>query len=206
MATKLENTELDIAHFLQLQPYIKGAECWSQNTIRDLLRRGMLQVSTAFEHAVADTIGCEVISTDEADLSNGGDCKLATVRTSSYGRRYSGPVASIYNKTGTLYVQLFERIQYRFYYFAIPHEAYQDIPKSSNIEIAFERNGDPRRINNSQINWWDYEQPGFIEMCSVVVGDHFCNNNYLDRKHTMQEYRKLYERQARRPVFEKLFE
>lgn len=206
MATKLENNDLEIAHFLQLQPYIKGAECWNQNTVKDLLRKGMVQVSTAFEYAVADTVGCEVISTDEADLSNGGDCKLSTVRTSSYGRNYSAPVKSIYNKTGTLYVQVFERIQHRFYYFAIPWEAYQDVPKSSNIEIPFDQDGTPRRNNNSQTNWWDYEYPGFVEMCSVVVSDQYYNDVYLDETHVSQEYRKLAEREARRPVFADLFE
>lgn len=206
MATKLENNGLEAAHFKQFSPYLKDSPFLNESTINFLLAKGCLQVSTLFEYAVADTIGCEVVSQDSNDLSNGGDAKLSSVRTSSYGTSYSAPVTGIYNKIGTLYVQVFERKQHKFYYFAIPHESYCRVPKSSNIEIPFESDGTPRRRNNSAINWWKFEQPGFIEMCAIPGGweddfeDYDANEELIQ-----QQYQKTIERNKRSAVISDLF-
>ena len=74
-------------------------------------------------------------------------------------------VTGIYNKTGDLLVQVYERKQEKFYYFRIPYDSYCNIPKSSNIEIPFELNGSPRRHNKKQNNPWDYECDSFLDMC-----------------------------------------
>jgi hypothetical protein len=129
---------------------------------------GIIEVSSAFERAIAEFTGTDVVSLDHADLSCGSDAKLATVRTCSYGKSYSAPVSGIHNKTGDLLVQVYERKQENFYWFRIPHEAYCEIPKTSNIEIPFDLSGKPRRKNTKTFNPWYHECDSFEEMCSTT--------------------------------------
>jgi hypothetical protein len=157
MATKMEHLELEVNHFNHFMEHLPGIDGCCRKTIDVLLNMGILQVSTAFEHALANTMGLEVVSHDSNDLSNGADAKLSSVRTSSNGRRYSAPVTNIKGKTGNLLVQVFERKLNKFYNFVIPHESYKHIPPTSNIEIPFELDGTPRRDNKCSTNWWDYE-------------------------------------------------
>lgn len=164
MATKVQHNELEKNHFKALKPYLQTNTPWCERTLEELLDRGFIQVSTIAEHAVAAVQGCRVVGEDAYDLEYGGDVKLSTVRTSSYGQAYSAPVTNIYGKTGWLYVQVYERKQDRFYWFAIPREAYSHIPKTSNIEIPFEMDGTPKRVNRCSVNWWDYELSTFEEM------------------------------------------
>lgn len=167
MATKLENLQLEIAHFENFVKHIPGSNEWDEDTLNDFLSLGLLQVSTAFEQAVAACGGNTVISEDHADISNGIDCKMVTARTHRTGQSYDAPVCEIYGKTGGLAVQVYERKQNRFFYFAIPRAAYEHIPKSSNIEIPFELNGNPRRNPKGRVkvNWWIYEVKTFEKMC-----------------------------------------
>lgn len=171
MATKIEFLHLEIKHFLNFADKMPDAATWCKDTLESLLNQGFIQVSTVFEHAIAHVGGHKVISLDAADIDDGtpggSDAKLATVRTSSYGKRYGAPVTSVSGKTGTLRVQVYERKQDKFYYFLIPNEAYKHIPKTSNIEIPFELDGTPRRQPRGRYiqNWWDYEVDTFEEMC-----------------------------------------
>ena len=168
MATKLENTVLESAHFMNFVDRIPGIEYCCRSTVQHLLDMGLIQVSTAFEHAIAETSGLEVISTNCADLCDGSDAKLSTVRTSGYGQRYSANVSNVHGKTGKLRVQVYERKLDTFYYFAIPARAYGHVRKTSNIEIPFELDGTPRRVplRTPMVNWWDFEVNGFDEMSS----------------------------------------
>ena len=169
MATKIENLDLEIAHFDHFKDRIPGYNACCEQTVRNLLELGIIQVSTAFEQALAQAGGHKVVSLDKGDLYREGaysDAKLSTVRTSGYGKRYSAPVTNIFNKTGTLRVQVYERKQGRFYYFAIPRRAYIEIPKTSNLEIPFELDGTPRRkpARKVYVNWWRYEVKTWLEM------------------------------------------
>ena len=173
MATKMEHLHLEIAHYEHFRNYLPGAEFWNQRTVRQLLALGGIQVSTLFEQALAAVGGHEVVSLDKGDLYCQGhysDAKLSSVRTTSYGKVYSAPVTNIFNKTGTLRVQVYERKKNKFYYFAIPRRAYSHIPKSSNIEIRFEPDGTPRRRNKSAVNWWNYEVKTWAEMAVKYCG------------------------------------
>lgn len=200
MATKMEHLHLEIAHYEHFRNYLPGAEFWSQHTVRQLLALGGIQVSTLFEQALAAVGGHEVVSLDKGDLYFQGhysDAKLSTVRTSNYGRAYSAPVTNIFNKTGTLRVQVYERKKNKFYYFAIPRRAYIEIPKSSNIEIPFELDGTPRRVpvRKVNVNWWNYEVKTWAEMavkyCSKVAtvdsfsGFHYTNET-VKKEHKMR--------------------
>lgn len=166
MATKLENLYLEIAHFNSFKHYLPNFSKLNQNTVQMLLEMGIVEVSSAFEQAIANFSGTEVLSLDSADLSCGSDAKLATVRTCNYGSSYSAPVTGIHNKTGDLLVQVYERKQDKFYWFRLPYETYSHIPKTSNIEIPFKLDGTPRRKNKKQFNPWDHECVSFEEMCN----------------------------------------
>jgi hypothetical protein len=168
MATKLENLALEVAHFNNFKQFIPKFDLMCKETIELLSEVGLLQVSTGFEYAIATVGGFTVISTNEADISDGSDAKLSSVRTSGYGRSYTAPVTNLYNKTGALRVQVYERKQDKFYYFVIPHAAYQHIPRKSNIEIPFEMNGTPRKRSSRPVyrNWWNYEVESFDLLCA----------------------------------------
>lgn len=181
MATLLENLDLEVAHFNNFKAHIPGFDNLCQRTVTHLLEMGLIQVSTAGEHAVAACSGSTVTSTFAADISDGSDVKLSTVRTSGYGKRYSSQVCNVAGKTGFLRVQVFERKQNKFYYFVIPHSAYKHIPKTSNIEISFLLDGSPRRVpaRTVQENWWNYEVDSFIDM---AVGKHRLAINPISTK------------------------
>jgi len=166
MATKLENLPLEIAHFQAFRKYIPKNETLCVDSVKTLLEMGALQISTLFEHALANYCGTEVTSTDEADLSCGADAKLTTVRTYRYGKSYGAPVTGVYTKTGDLLVQCYERKQNKFYYFRIPRVAYCHIPKTSNIEIPFYLDGTPKRENACAVNWYQFECASFEDMCN----------------------------------------
>lgn len=168
MATKIQNINLETSHFNNFKSYLPGINNCCEFTIDWLLQKGFLQVSTIFEHALAEVGGHTVISTDCADISDGSDAKLVTVRNCNSGKTYSAPVSGIYNKTGSLRVQVYERKQDKFYYFAIPNAAYKTIPKTSNIEIPFELDGTPKRINNCNVNWWNYETKDWRSMAQAI--------------------------------------
>jgi hypothetical protein len=163
MSTKLENLELEIAHFNNFKQYVPNFKDMDIKTVELLLKMGGLQISTLWEQALANIIGCTVVSKDANDLSNGGDGKLSSVRTYNYQRSYGAPVTNISGKTGILYIQVYERKQHKFYYFAIPDYAYSHISKSSNIDIPFELDGTPRRRNNCNTNWWEYEVKDLLD-------------------------------------------
>ena len=163
MSTKLENLALDIAHFNNFKSYVPGYNKMDLVTLESLLNLGGLQISTLWEQALANILGCKVVSEDAFDLSNGGDGKISSVRTYGYGKSYGSPITNVSGKTGTLYAQVYERKQHKFYYFAIPYDAYCHISKSSNIEIPFGFDGVPRRRNSCNVNWWNFEVKDLLD-------------------------------------------
>lgn len=169
MATQLANLSLELAHFNHFKQYIRVLEGSCAFTLERLLQAGLVSVSTAFECALADLGGHTVIGTDAADLSDGSDAKLSTVRHTKRGRDYRAPIGGIAGKTGLLRVQVYERIHQKFYYFKIPYQAYCAIPRSSNIEIPFNLDGTPRRDSKGvrkYDNWWIYEVPSFQDLAA----------------------------------------
>jgi hypothetical protein len=193
MSTKLENLELEIAHFNNFKQYVPNFKDMDIKTVELLLKMGGLQISTLWEQALSTIIGCTVVSLDANDLSDGGDGKIISVRTSGYGRSYSAPVTNTSGKTGTLYVQAYERKQHNFYYFAIPFDAYSHIAKSSNIEIPFDLDGTPRRRNSCNVNWWRFELKNLLDFKNYQPepkqpGRKTINaNNFFDALFTISE-------------------
>jgi hypothetical protein len=166
MATKVEHIILESKHALNIinhVPEVIAGMC--PETVQKLINRGLMQVSTIFEHATAHIRNTTVVGEDQMDLGDGAECKLTSVRTSSYGTSYSAPVRSISGKTGDLLVQVYERKLDKFYYFVFPYSTYCHIKKSSNIEIPFNLDGTPRPATHRGTNtWWKYQVESFNDL------------------------------------------
>ena len=165
MATLSQHIDLEKKHFEKFKIWIPGIDNLCSKTLDQLLDNGIIQISTAFEHAIANAGKLQVESIHGADFSDGSDAKLSTARYCWNGKRYSAPV-KMKNKTGWLRIQVYERNYDNFYYFKIPFESYKEVKPTSNIEIPFEIDGTPKRQKHPQAiyHWWRYEVKDFLEM------------------------------------------
>jgi len=170
MATQLQHLNTEKKHFENIVPYLyPDINKRDKKLLGRLLDDGIIEVSTALEKAQSKIGSHTHVSQPQGDLFRNGeysDSKLSTVRTSTYGTSYSAPVTNLANKTGALRVQMYERKKDKFFYFVIPHRAYKNIPRSSNIEIPFLLDGTPRRrpYRPVNVNWWEFEVPDFETM------------------------------------------
>ncbi len=132
-----------------------------KNKLSDEMK--LLSTGSLLEQAISTRKKLTRHNTIGKDFVDGSDAKSASVRWSSNNTHYGAPIHDIYNKKGLLRCVIYERLHDKFYYFLIPHEAYKNIPKSSNIEIPFNLDGTPKmdakRIRN--INWWQFEVSDF---------------------------------------------
>ena len=160
MATKASSVDLEIAHFNNIKVRLPNSESWCWETVEALLNMGLIQVSTAVEHAVAYAGGTEVVSEDKHDLANGDEVKAASARLRGYGKSYDAHISNTKGKTGNLRIQVYERITNKFYYFVIPHSQYS---KVTYLEIPFHLNGTPKYNNH----WWKWEIESFEKMSKV---------------------------------------
>jgi len=155
--------ELDIAKFDLLWPLaypLHSKIPFLSALIRNFVKDEVISTAHLWEKAISVQLNLIRESKIDKDFQTGEDCKLVSVRTSSYGGSYSAPITGINRKTGNLIVACYERKKKKWYFFKIPHEAYKDIPKTSNIEIPFEMDGTPRRTPlgaRVYANWWDFE-------------------------------------------------
>ena len=160
MATKLSSIQLEIAHFNNIKPHLPDSENWCWKTVEALLNKGLIQVSTAVEHAIAHKAGTTVVSEDKNDLANGDEVKTSSVRLRASGRSYDAYISNTKGKEANLRVQVYERLTNKFYYFVIPHSKYS---KVTYLEIPFHRDGTPKYNNH----WWTWEVDTFEEMSTV---------------------------------------
>jgi hypothetical protein len=157
MSTKLSTLGIEKAHFNNVLSNLPNSSNWCGCTINNLLNMGLIQVSTAVEHAIANVGGHTVVSENEFDLSDGSEVKSTTARHRDHNTAYDACVSNIKGKTGTLRVQIYERIQDKFYYFVIPHENYKQV---KYLEIPFTLEGDPKTKNK----WWNYQVCSFEQL------------------------------------------
>ena len=139
MATTMSQLHLEKAHFENFKQHLPGYKTMCEKTLANLMKLGVLEVSTAFERAISKVGKIKVISEDHADFDDDSDAKLTSVRTFNYGKSYSSQVSGLKNKIGTLRVQCYERKTGEFYYFKIPGHAYdwQRNLKKPALEIPF---------------------------------------------------------------------
>jgi hypothetical protein len=160
MATKASSIDLEIAHFNNIKNKLPNSDLWNWETVDILLNMGIIQVSTAIEHAVAYAGGTTVVSEDKYDLANGDEVKAASARLRGYGKSYDAYISNTKGKNGNLRVQIYERITNKFYYFVIPHSQYSRV---TYLEIPFHLNGNPKYSNH----WWEWEVESFEKMSKV---------------------------------------
>lgn len=163
MATLDIHLDLELAHFENFKKYIPGYAEWCPETVSQMLKLGIIQVSTAFEHALAKIGKFKVVSEAGRDGSDGSDAKLSSVRLRAYGNAYSAYISNTKGKTGKLRVQVYERIHNKFYYFVIPHSLYQTV---KYLEIPFTLSGMPARVSNrcGKNKWWKCEVDTFNDL------------------------------------------
>lgn len=159
MATKPQSIWTESAHFNNFRQHLPAFEGMCYETIDHLLEMGVLQVSTAFEHALANLGKCEVINANHCDLSNGGEAKLTT--TQFHRGKVDAHVHNITGKTGQLLVQIYEQFTDKFYYFSIPYAAYAGLKV---LEIPFTFDGEPKR----NTKWYRYEVDSFDALATSL--------------------------------------
>lgn len=160
MATKASSADLEIAHFNNIKAHLPNSDSWCWDTVEALLNMGLIQVSTAVEHAIAHVGNTTVVSEDKHDLANGDEVKASSVRLRGYGKSYDAHISNTKGKTGNLRVQVYERLTNKFYYFVIPHSKYSTV---TYLEIPFQLDGTPKYNNH----WWDWEVDSFEEMSTI---------------------------------------
>jgi hypothetical protein len=157
MATLDSHLELEIIHFENFKEYIPGYNELCSKTVHQLLHMGAIQVSTAFEKALANVGGFTALSESGRDGNDDSDAKLVSVRYHHSNTLYDGYVSNTAGKIGKLRVQLYERNHSKFYYFIIPKVAHSTV---KYLEIPFDLLGNPKRKNR----WWNYEVNSFEEL------------------------------------------
>ena len=157
--------ELDLAKFEFLWPLAYPELAKNQtatNLMQKLVGDDIIQFGQLFEKALEKQLKLIRESTAHKDFKEGEDAKCVVARTHSSGAAYGANVPKTHSKIGPLLISLYERKQKKWYFFRIPNYAYCHISKSSNIEIPFELNGDPRKTNH----WWQWECSKFENMAT----------------------------------------
>jgi hypothetical protein len=132
----------------------------------------LLSTGSLLEQAISSRKNLTRHATIGKDFVDGSDAKSASVRWASNGTTYGAPIHDIFNKKGLLRCVIYERLHDKFYFFLIPHKAYENISKTSNIEIPFNLDGTPRKnAKVRNVDWWQFEVTGFDGILSDVAND-----------------------------------
>jgi hypothetical protein len=134
-----------------------------------LLLKGEIQISTMVENVMAFNSGGLYVkdSGDGKDFSDDSDAKTCTVinnGSEKNGARFTGRVAGIGAKEGTLRVLCYNRFLDKFYFFKIPYDAYKHLThaKYGSIDIGF--NIHTKEISDTG-KWYQYRVSSFDELC-----------------------------------------
>ena len=168
MADYISNIDLLLKHFdyLYFLAYPNDTQdhfLWTREKAKD----GVISISSLLELAICIQGKIDRDNSVGKDFIDHSDAKSVSVRTSSYGKRYSAPVTNIHRKKGLLRVCVYERKKDKFYHFVIPYLMYKNVPKTSNIEIPFELDGTPKIKNKAKVNWWEFKVNSFQDLCVV---------------------------------------
>ena len=156
MATKPQAIQSEVAHFTNFSKYLPHDNKVCKKTVMSYLYAGLIQVSTALEHAISYVAGNTVVNEDTHDISDGSEVKLCTSR---YHPELTANVSNMSGKKGKLRVHVYEQYTGKFYYFVIPPRAHK---KVKHLEIPFNLDGTPKRTNH----WWAYEVETFVELAT----------------------------------------
>jgi hypothetical protein len=144
---------------------------------------GILPQDRLLEVAISVKKNLARYNTEGQDFVDGSDAKTSSVRWSSNRKSYSAPITNVHKKIGLLRCVVYERMLDKFYYFLIPHDAYQHITSTSNIDIPFDVNTHlPRRdVKYRIVNWWDFEVENFDSILADTAAPVIFSEKYQSK-------------------------
>lgn len=164
MSTRTDQKTYDLEYFNFLFDYAyQDAPPGIKEWIRDnMIPNGDIAIESLLETAIAYTNNIKKYSTIGADFLNedgtpGGDAKKATAFKNPNRPRLEARVTDFHNKTGDLYICIYESVLSKFYFFNVPHDFYKD---RKNLTFYFDEDGTPRRNRlriDSPLNLWKYQ-------------------------------------------------
>ena len=113
----------------------------------NMIPNGDIAIESLLETAIAKQTGLTKYSSIGYDFLNkdgspGGDAKKATVFENPNRPRREAKVTDFHNKTGDLYICVYEPLTDKLYYFRVPHWYYRT---RTVMSVYFELDGSPRR-------------------------------------------------------------
>ena len=145
--------------------------------IANKIQLNYLPYEDLFELAIASVNKNTSISLGKGqDFDDGFDAKVCIARTHNYGKNYGGTVRCKTKKACR--VLLYENINDKFYFFAIPTEDYKEVSlpfkRPSKADSYIIKSGlefippvKPKLDNK----WWQFQVDTFEEMCKVTMED-----------------------------------
>jgi hypothetical protein len=143
---------------------------------RELVEHGDLQIETMLENALVQASGGAYIrtATVSEDFSDGGDGKKAVslFRNNDIARDHwmnTFAISNVKNKTGLLRACCYSKQQKKFYFFAIPHNAYYGMKK---IDIMLDNSTgycEPQGIPKGK--WSRYMVPSFERLATITEAE-----------------------------------
>lgn len=175
MSTRTDQKTYDDKYFPVLFDHAyknapKNVKNW---ILKNMIPMGDIAIESMLETAIAVENNITKYSTEGADFLNedgsaGGDAKKASAFLNPNRPRREAHIKGIKNKTGDLYICVYEPLLEKFYYFNIPHSFYS---KRKTLAIYFELNGTPRTERmrwDSPENLWKYHCPeGIVGMVNA---------------------------------------
>jgi hypothetical protein len=164
MSTRTDQLSYDEKYFDVLfdHAYKNAPESVKTWIMENMIPKGDIAIESLLETAIAEENGLTKYSTEGADFLNadgsvGGDAKKASACRNRFRPRYEAHVTNFQNKTGDLYVCIYEPVLSKFYYFSIPPSFYSN---RKVLVFYFELDGTPRKVRmraDSPVNLWKYE-------------------------------------------------
>jgi len=172
MATKDSTVGTEIKIFDFLWPKSEWYQKYGHQYYKyhkELLLSGEIQISTMVENVMAFNSDGLFIknSIDGMDFSDESDAKCCTVinnGSKKAGPKYTGRIAGIGAKIGTLRILCYNKFLDKFYYFKIPHSAYKHLTHATYGSIDIQFKIDTKELSPNT-KWAEYEVSSFEELC-----------------------------------------
>jgi hypothetical protein len=170
MSTRTDLLTYDEKYFDVLfdHAYKNAPKLVKQWIMENMIPMGDVAIESLLETAIATENNITKFSTVGADFLNedgsvGGDAKKATAFINPNRPRCEAHIKGFQNKTGDLYICVYEPLLEKFYYFNVPNSFYYN---RKTLAIYFELDGTPRKTRmrwDSPENLWKYECPTGIQ-------------------------------------------
>ena len=172
MSTKMATPE-DYKFFDFLAPYRWPNKSKKQIAhYRELVADGELQIETVLENALAVASNglYTRIAEDSKDFCDGSDAKKSSsqFRNNNIKRDQwtnSCAVTKLKNKTGLIRALIYSKVPDKFYFFAIPYEAYKGM---NRVDISLDSSvgyREPKGIPHGK--WTHYQVPDFETLATI---------------------------------------